>query len=236
MTPYVGYRSNVRCFRNFWWNAAGTPRGDQAPPAIAIEMAIPIPDLPDAMALVLSLESQNGAVDSYFFPIRAVWDCAPPRSGIVGEFRAGRAIGWVSMVSATITLFAYFWRVSVGPSRQRWQRLVFCKSPTFSPQSGFTECAIGRSGAEQSNASVTADDVILKAFRELEPGVHPELEVGRYLTEDAGFRNVPKLLGSIEYVCPSSKRRTALCVLQGLIRNGKDGWQYFTERLKKTQQ
>ena len=57
--------------------------------------------------------------------------------------------------------------------------------------------------------------------------------MGRYLTEKTRFRNVPKLLGSIEYVCPSAGSRTALCVLQGLIENAKDGWQHVTNHLKR---
>ena len=54
-------------------------------------------------------------------------------------------------------------------------------------------------GVEQSNTSVMVGDAaILKGLRKLETGVHPELEVGRFLTEVAGFRNTPPLLGWVE--------------------------------------
>ena len=42
--------------------------------------------------------------------------------------------------------------------------------------------------------------VLLKIYRRLEPGIHPELEIGRFLTEVAGFAHTPPLLGSIEDV------------------------------------
>ncbi len=49
--------------------------------------------------------------------------------------------------------------------------------------------------SEQSNSSVVFDEeLILKVFRRLEPGVNPELEMLRYLTE-RGFSNSPQLAG-----------------------------------------
>src|SRR5262245_4258476 len=50
-------------------------------------------------------------------------------------------------------------------------------------------------GAEQTNSSINiADKVVLKIYRRLVPGEHPEIEMTRYLTEVAGFANTPKLL------------------------------------------
>jgi trehalose synthase-fused probable maltokinase len=207
---------------------------DDAAPSVTVEKSLTISDLPDAKVLILGVKT-NEAAKRYLFPIRAIWECERPQTGVVCELRAGPAAGWL------IDAFSddQFVRVLLeGIRRTKCSSatvasLVFCRSQAFDPGCSFAQSDIKRSGAEQSNTSVTAGEAILKAFRQIEPGVHPELEMGRYLTETAGFGHVPKLLGSIEFVCPSTGSRTALCVLQSLIRDGKDGWEYVTAHLKK---
>jgi maltokinase len=54
-------------------------------------------------------------------------------------------------------------------------------------------------GVEQSNSSIVfGDALILKAFRRVEPGVNPELELLRFLTE-RGFPNIAALAGWYEF-------------------------------------
>ena len=54
-------------------------------------------------------------------------------------------------------------------------------------------------GAEQSNSSVVFDDAyVLKAFRRLEAGVNPELEMLRFLTARE-FPNIAELVGWFDY-------------------------------------
>src|SRR4051812_41293596 len=49
--------------------------------------------------------------------------------------------------------------------------------------------------AEQSNTSIVIGGrAIYKLFRSLMPGIHPDVEVTRFLTTTAGFPNVPALL------------------------------------------
>ena len=60
---------------------------------------------------------------------------------------------------------------------------------------------IRRIGVEQSNSSVIiGDKAVLKIFRRLSPGEHPELEIARFLTEVAHFANTPPLLGTAEHI------------------------------------
>jgi maltose alpha-D-glucosyltransferase/alpha-amylase len=92
---------------------------------------------------------------------------------------------------------------------------------------------VRRVGVEQSNSSVLiGDQAILKAYRKLAYGVQPELEVGHFLTEKAGYTNTPPLLGTIEHVEPDG-RTTALAAAFGFVRNQGDGWQYTTEYLHR---
>ena len=86
-------------------------------------------------------------------------------------------------------------------------------------------------GVEQSNTSIIiGDQIVAKGYRRLQRGVHLEVEVARFLTETAGYANTPPLLGSIEHVAADGTA-TALCILQGFVRNQGDGWKYTLRHL-----
>jgi len=89
-------------------------------------------------------------------------------------------------------------------------------------------------GVEQSNSSIMVGDfAILKIYRRLSPGTHPEIEVGRFLTEVADYRNTPPLLGVVEHV-PADGEATSLAVLQGFVVNQGDGWAYTLDYLERS--
>jgi maltose alpha-D-glucosyltransferase/alpha-amylase len=86
-------------------------------------------------------------------------------------------------------------------------------------------------GAEQSNSSVVfGDRLILKLFRRLDPGVNPDYEIGRFLTDRASFHHVPPLAGAIEYSRKKGEPLT-LAVLQGFIPNEGDAWSFTLDAL-----
>ncbi|KAA5606323.1 maltose alpha-D-glucosyltransferase [Roseospira marina] len=92
---------------------------------------------------------------------------------------------------------------------------------------------IGRLGREQSNTSMLIGDrMVLKVYRRLSEGIHPELEVGRFLTDVAGYTNTPALLGSVE-IEDEAGAPTALAVLQAFVRNQGDGWAYSQDYLSR---
>jgi len=89
------------------------------------------------------------------------------------------------------------------------------------------------SSAEQSNTSIIyGNDLILKLFRRLQPGENPDVEIGRFLTETARFPHIAPFLGEIAMTQPGWTK-TTLAMLQGLVANQGDGWQWFLERLAK---
>jgi maltose alpha-D-glucosyltransferase / alpha-amylase len=93
--------------------------------------------------------------------------------------------------------------------------------------------SVRRPGAEQSNTSVLVEDyLMLKLYRRIEHGVQPEIEMGRYLTEEAHFGNSPALLGTIE-LTQKSGRTNALGVLHAFVRNQGDGWTYTLNYLDR---
>ena len=81
-------------------------------------------------------------------------------------------------------------------------------------------------GAEQSNTSVIyGDALILKAFRRLQPGQNPDVEILRFLAERTSFASVPRLGGWGEYRPPTGEAMS-LVVLQSFVRNRGDGWSW----------
>jgi trehalose synthase-fused probable maltokinase len=98
----------------------------------------------------------------------------------------------------------------------------------FTPAEDFS--ALGRElgaarlvSSEQSNSSVVFDEaLILKVFRRLEPGINPELEMLRFLTEQ-GFRNIPALGGWYAY--SGGPLTATLGLLQEYVAGAIGGWE-----------
>ena len=76
---------------------------------------------------------------------------------------------------------------------------------------------------EQSNSTALVDnDYVVKIYRKLEPGINPEIEVGRFLTEVAGFANTPALLGSVELI--EGNQKSAVAIVHAFVENQGDAW------------
>ena len=85
--------------------------------------------------------------------------------------------------------------------------------------------------AEQSNTSILYDaKLILKLFRRLQSGENPDTEIGRFLTETAHFARIPPFLGDITLKSESGELIT-VAMLQGLVQNEGDGWQWTLNEL-----
>ena len=56
------------------------------------------------------------------------------------------------------------------------------------------------------------------------------MEVGRFLTEVAHFPGIPPFFGEIS-ISSGSAGKTTLAMLQGMVDNDGDGWQWFLDRL-----
>ena len=84
-------------------------------------------------------------------------------------------------------------------------------------------------GAEQSNTSIVFGDVaIMKLFRRLEPGINPDVEIGRFLTTRTRFRHTPPLLGVVRYEGVGGLHSVA-GMLQGFLPGSSDAWQHALE-------
>ena len=84
-------------------------------------------------------------------------------------------------------------------------------------------------GAEQSNSSLVLDERhALKLYRRLAPGMNPELEVLRFLTE-RGFEHTAALEGYIAY--EGRPLEATLAILQEYVPAKGDGWELALDTL-----
>jgi trehalose synthase-fused probable maltokinase len=84
-------------------------------------------------------------------------------------------------------------------------------------------------GVEQSNSSIVfADQLILKAFRRVEPGENPELELLRFLS-GRGFPNIAPLAGWYDF--EGRLVDATLGILQEFLAGASDGWELTLDEL-----
>ncbi len=81
-------------------------------------------------------------------------------------------------------------------------------------------------GLDQSNTSyVVGERLVVKLYRRLWPGPHPEVELGRYLTESAALDCVPAFAGSLHW------GDHAVALMQEYVP-GRDGWSWGAEAVQ----
>ena len=84
-------------------------------------------------------------------------------------------------------------------------------------------------GVEQSNSSIVfGDELIMKAFRRVEPGVNPELELLRFLSR-SGFPHIASLAGW--YEVEGRLIDATLGILQEFLAGARDGWELALDEL-----
>jgi maltose alpha-D-glucosyltransferase/alpha-amylase len=122
---------------------------------------------------------------------------------------------------------------SAGERQTRTGVLHAAPSRAFAFERGEQHLRARVGSAEQSNTSILYNDkLILKIFRRLQSGENPDVEIGRFLTEKTHFRNIPPFLGEIT-ITPSAGEKTTVAMLQSLVANQGDGWEWFLHQLSE---
>jgi len=196
-----------------------------------------------ALALV-DVQAADGATTTYFLPLAlTLGDGAEElqrmaAQATIASATSGRTRGLVHdgvFDDATCaTLFSMIQNqveIKAKKGMLRPTRSAALSKIYGSSQPSFT---IRRSSAEQSNTSILfGDQFILKLYRRLEPGLNPDAEMGRYLTEHTSFASIPPFEGMIEYVPESEGEPSTIAMLQGLVANEGDGWKWTLEELDR---
>ena len=184
--------------------------------------------------------SDGGTRDHYFLPLAI---CSPTDARAIEE-RASHTIvaritGARKGVLFDASLDPRFAQVLLEALERQEEttlrrgRIRAVQTSVFNRYRGTGELRVSRTSIDQSNTSlVYGDRLILKLFRRLEPGVNPDFEIGRQLTERVQFPRVPAVAGAFEFHFPA-EALTTVGMLQQLVESQADGWQYTTDELSR---
>ncbi|HWM45553.1 MAG TPA: maltose alpha-D-glucosyltransferase [Xanthobacteraceae bacterium] len=112
-------------------------------------------------------------------------------------------------------------------------QIEFRASPRFAEQPLPEFSSVEAMRTEQSNSTIIIDHTaVLKFYRRVSRGPNPEIEMGRFLTDEAGFTHSPALLGSVELV--DKNGHSSLAVLHEFVGNQGDAWSFTTAYLNRT--
>jgi len=79
--------------------------------------------------------------------------------------------------------------------------------------------------ADQSNTSIVfGESLILKLFRRIDHGIHPDLEIGRFLQERTSFTKAPRVVASLAYRRGRQMPMT-LGIVHEFIPHATSAWQ-----------
>jgi maltose alpha-D-glucosyltransferase/alpha-amylase len=213
---------------------------DQTIKSTKIRYLAPLPD-GDREVVLAEVETQNedGETHRWFLPLSVIWEDEPPialpNQLALARVRRGRRTGLLTD-AFSLPAFAHQMLKALA-DRQRIESAE--GTIVFEPVEG-AETTLRRPDnapvlwltAEQSNSSLIVDDaVMLKIFRRVSSGVHPEAEMSRYLTIN-GFARTPALFGEIVRISNKGERNS-LAIAQAFVRNQGDAWSWTLDQFNR---
>jgi maltose alpha-D-glucosyltransferase / alpha-amylase len=192
--------------------------------------AVPFCDIGDNKPWLAFFEAttERGATTRYVLPMRIEWvrfdrERYNPRA--FAAVRQGAREGTLLDVATDEIFIALLLRNlrETLTVEENGVRLEFRPTSRFSGKTIKTPQHVRAVETEQSNSTTLVDnDYVVKIYRKLVSGINPEIEVGRFLTEVAGFANTPALLGTVELV--EGDNTSAIAVVHAFVQNQGDAW------------
>ena len=88
-------------------------------------------------------------------------------------------------------------------------------------------------GVEQSNTSIVyGKSLFLKLYRKTDRGMHPDLEMVRYLSGVSGFEHIPNYLGELQYRFENGDN-VVIGMMQGFVPNQGDAWTHNLDLVRR---
>lgn len=189
--------------------------------------------------LLGELEAElEGHTETYLVPLTPAWDDLQPsalsQQLALARVRQGRRVGFLtdgfSVEGMARGVIRGLCERSVISGRNG--TLEFIGTDHLDCMSLAEDLPVRWLSAEQSNSSlIIADMAMIKLIRHISPGIHPEAEMTRYLTQ-VGYQNTAPLLGEVVRTSPDGERFT-LMIVQGAIRNQGDAWNWMLTNLRR---
>jgi maltose alpha-D-glucosyltransferase/alpha-amylase len=169
----------------------------------------PIGELEDGLAIaIVEARFARGDSQRYLLPLACEWNAEPAdRLANLRKFRRSGAL---------VDAPERFALVALGSL----QPTPMFQKPPENP-------GVRRLGAEQSNTSVLIEDYgVLKIYRQLHEGIHPEIEMTGFLMS-RGFEATPALYGTVE------RSGFTVGVLFQWLRNQGEAWTHGLDFLRR---
>jgi maltose alpha-D-glucosyltransferase / alpha-amylase len=210
--------------------------------ATEISEVIPMGEQPSSACVLVRVEYANGDPEVYFMPLAFAAGSEAEqveqrarRSGItrlVVDDKEGILYGAVHEVSFCTQLLEAIGKRGRLPGEVG--ELIGIAARGFSALHGSTfELSPTVLDVEQSNTTVLfGQRLILKLYRRLEAGLNPDVEIGRFLTEETNFDRLAAYGGHVEYRVEGAESIT-VGLLQGYVVNEGDAWQLAVDQVNQ---
>jgi maltose alpha-D-glucosyltransferase / alpha-amylase len=202
--------------------------------SIRLAGVAPMAGVEDLLLAMIEVETERGT-SSYTLPLGIAWEgehsgpFAPNLA--LARVRRGRRVGLLTdgfavpaFADAVVAGLQSGAAVETGNGTLEWR-----SGEELIPCDGLEPEWIA---AEQSNSTlILGRRAVVKLLRRIQPGIHPEAEMTRYL-RDHGFAYVPPFFGELVRTASDGMPHT-LMIAQGFVYNQGDGWQWTLDMLSR---
>jgi maltose alpha-D-glucosyltransferase / alpha-amylase len=191
---------------------------------------------------ILEAEADTGETQRYFFPLGIEWerrDHDPLEKLGPWSFAKVRRKDRVGVMFGAFGSPAFSRSIAraigVGGDIPHGRGLLrFTSTSAFAELADAIEHEVRVPQLEQSHTGVFfANRIYLKGLRRLHAGIHPELEIGRFLTDASPFPHVAPVAGAMEYVHGPGGETFTLAILQKFIENQGEAWSFTLDHLDR---
>lgn len=194
--------------------------------------SIPIPSGSTDVSLVLfQIEYTEGFPELYVLPL--TWGTEAPE-GAIAQVQIGKETGILFNAFADKDFLNV--PIAAIAAKQRYKgsagELVASQTSAYSDLASegiSVEPSLYR-GKQDNSSIVYGDRFILKIYRKIEPGINPDLEIGRFLTEKQTTALSAPVAGAIEY--RQGRESMTVGVLQQFVPDTRDAWTYTLDNLR----